>query len=128
MSSAAQKLDWNTNEILEEFANFPLFETFPKNLLAELATASEIIVLPKQSEILTQGQRNDQIFFLSQGTAGVYVDGARVNFGDGWGLVRASNTQPVLVLRFESVSPERRDAIRAEVERVVADAKAAAPA
>ncbi|MBI3539096.1 MAG: phosphomannomutase/phosphoglucomutase, partial [Candidatus Eisenbacteria bacterium] len=29
------------------------------------------------------------------------IDGARVEFGDGWGLVRASNTQPVLVVRFE---------------------------
>ena len=31
----------------------------------------------------------------------VDIDGARVLFGDGWGLLRASNTQPVLVLRFE---------------------------
>jgi phosphomannomutase/phosphoglucomutase len=54
----------------------------------------------------------------------VEVDGARIDFGDGWGLVRASNTQPVLVLRFESGSAERRDQIRAEVERVVADARA----
>jgi phosphomannomutase/phosphoglucomutase len=30
------------------------------------------------------------------------VDGARVLFGDGWGLLRASNTQPVLVLRYEA--------------------------
>ena len=36
------------------------------------------------------------------------VDGARVNFGDGWGLVRASNTQAVLVLRFEAQSEGRR--------------------
>ena len=43
------------------------------------------------------------------------VDGARVLFGDGWGLVRASNTQPVLVLRFEARTRERRDAIRAEM-------------
>lgn len=51
----------------------------------------------------------------------VSVDGARISFGDGWGLVRASNTQPVLVLRFEAQSPERRDEIRAEVEAVVRD-------
>jgi len=37
----------------------------------------------------------------------VDVDGARVLFGDGWGLVRASNTQPVLVLRFEARTKER---------------------
>ena len=35
------------------------------------------------------------------------IDGARVVFPDGWGLVRASNTQPVLVLRFEARTPER---------------------
>lgn len=34
------------------------------------------------------------------------VDGARIQFGDGWGLVRASNTQPALVLRFEAQTPE----------------------
>jgi phosphomannomutase/phosphoglucomutase len=41
------------------------------------------------------------------------IDGARVEFGDGWGLVRASNTQPVLVVRFEARTAERLDAIRA---------------
>ena len=40
------------------------------------------------------------------------VDGARVLFGDGWGLVRASNTQPALVLRFEARSPERLEEIK----------------
>ncbi len=40
------------------------------------------------------------------------IDGARVNFGDGWGLVRASNTQPVLVLRFEAKTQERLDELK----------------
>ena len=35
------------------------------------------------------------------------VDGARVLFGDGWGLVRVSNTQPLLVLRFEAKTEDR---------------------
>lgn len=35
------------------------------------------------------------------------IDGIRVEFGDGWGLVRASNTQPVLVVRFEARTKER---------------------
>ncbi len=39
------------------------------------------------------------------------IDGARVLFGDGWGLVRASNTQPVLVLRFEAKTKDRLRAI-----------------
>ncbi len=40
------------------------------------------------------------------------IDGARILFGDGWGLIRASNTQPVLVLRFEARTPERLDEIK----------------
>jgi len=40
------------------------------------------------------------------------VDGVRILFGDGWGLLRASNTQPVLVLRFEAQSPERLEEIK----------------
>ena len=44
------------------------------------------------------------------------IDGARINFDGGWGLVRASNTQPVLVLRFEAVDEPTLHAIRAEVE------------
>ena len=45
------------------------------------------------------------------------IDGARISFPGGWGLVRASNTQPVLVMRFEAESAERLDAVRGEVER-----------
>ena len=44
------------------------------------------------------------------------VDGVRVLFGDGWGLIRASNTQPVLVTRYEARTPERLAAIRGEME------------
>ena len=40
------------------------------------------------------------------------VDGARVQFDGGWGLVRASNTQPVLVLRYEARDPARLARIR----------------
>lgn len=44
------------------------------------------------------------------------VDGARVLFGDGWGLIRASNTEPVLVARYEAKTPERLAEIRGEME------------
>jgi phosphomannomutase/phosphoglucomutase len=49
----------------------------------------------------------------------VDIDGARVEFPDGWGLVRASNTQPVLVMRFEAVSEKRLAEIRAIVENEI---------
>ena len=42
----------------------------------------------------------------------VAVDGVRIRFGDGWGLVRASNTQPVIVCRFEARTQERMDEIQ----------------
>ncbi len=46
----------------------------------------------------------------------ITIDGVRVVFDDGWGLIRASNTQPALVLRFEASSPERLAAIRTLIE------------
>ncbi len=50
------------------------------------------------------------------------IDGVRVDFGDGWGLVRASNTQPVLVLRFEAKNAARLAEIRKTVETALAEA------
>ncbi len=47
------------------------------------------------------------------------LDGVRVNFGDGWGLVRASNTGPVLVMRVEAQTPERRDALLTDLQSAV---------
>ncbi|HKO16899.1 MAG TPA: phosphomannomutase/phosphoglucomutase [Gemmatimonadaceae bacterium] len=44
------------------------------------------------------------------------VDGVRVLYADGWGLIRASNTQPVLVARYEARTPERLAAIRGEMD------------
>jgi phosphomannomutase / phosphoglucomutase len=49
----------------------------------------------------------------------VSIDGARVLFGNGWGLVRASNTQPVLVMRFEARTQEQLATYRKDVEAVV---------
>ena len=46
----------------------------------------------------------------------VTIDGVRVCFDDGWGLIRASNTQPALVLRFEATSAEQLQAIRTYLE------------
>jgi phosphomannomutase/phosphoglucomutase len=54
--------------------------------------------------------------FVSQSDFGkgekITIDGLRVNFSDGWGLLRASNTTPKLVLRFEANSPERLNEIQ----------------
>ena len=53
----------------------------------------------------------------------VTIDGVRAIFDDGWGLIRASNTQPALVLRFEATSPERLATIRAVIEGELTMAK-----
>ena len=53
---------------------------------------------------------------LSKDNPIIDVDGVRVKFEDGWGLVRPSNTQPVLVLRFEALTEKRLQEIRKLVE------------
>jgi len=53
------------------------------------------------------------------------VDGVRVLFDHGWGLLRASNTQPVLVMRFEAESHEWLRTYRGELEGVLEETKAA---
>ncbi len=46
----------------------------------------------------------------------ISVDGARVLFGDGWGLIRASNTQPIIVMRFEARSQAQLEKIQSEMQ------------
>ncbi len=66
--------------------------------------------------------------YRGSGNPVIDIDGARISFGSerdpAWGLVRASNTGPTLVMRFEATSAARRDAIRHEVEQVVTQARA----
>ena len=51
----------------------------------------------------------------------ITIDGIRVRFDNGWGLIRASNTQPALVLRFEAASQVQLSHIRAYLESQLAD-------
>jgi phosphomannomutase/phosphoglucomutase len=55
----------------------------------------------------------------------ITIDGVRAIFDEGWGLVRASNTQPALVLRFEATSSAQLSVIRALIEDELALAKRA---
>jgi phosphomannomutase/phosphoglucomutase len=64
----------------------------------------------KKFELVRRAQE-----WFAQRYEAVTVDGVRVVFPDGWGLVRASNTQPILVLRFEAKTQARLD----EIERLV---------
>jgi phosphomannomutase/phosphoglucomutase len=51
------------------------------------------------------------------------IDGVRVIFDQGWGLLRASNTQPVLVMRFEAANSRLLQEYQNEVEQALAEAK-----
>jgi phosphomannomutase/phosphoglucomutase len=55
----------------------------------------------------------------------ITIDGVRAIFDEGWGLIRASNTQPALVLRFEATSFERMNVIRALIEGELTEARRA---
>ncbi len=79
MGAPAKKLNWDLEQIIEELKSFPLLEGFPENLIHQLAGASKIAQIPQGNEILGQGHLNDQLYFLSSGQVGVYVDGARVS-------------------------------------------------
>lgn len=59
---------------------------------------------------------DEAVRHFSQHHEVVGVDGARVLYGDGWGLIRASNTQPILVARFEAATADRLQEIRSEME------------
>ncbi|MBC7693019.1 MAG: phosphomannomutase/phosphoglucomutase [Methylotenera sp.] len=53
------------------------------------------------------------------------LDGVRVDLKDGWGLLRASNTQPVVVLRFEATTQSRLNEIQKTIESALSDAASA---
>ena len=53
--------------------------------------------------------------FEREGLRTITIDGVRVEFEDGWGLVRASNTEPALVLRFEAVNRDRLNDIKQKI-------------
>jgi len=70
------------------------------------------VIKALKSELSAEGELNE-------------LDGLRITYSDGaWALVRASNTGPVLVLRFEAPSEARLSAIRTRVESVVEAVKA----
>ena len=55
---------------------------------------------------------NEAIKFFQDNYDCITVDGVRIKFGDGWGLVRSSNTQPVIVCRFEANTLDRMEEIK----------------
>jgi phosphomannomutase / phosphoglucomutase len=86
-------------------------------LLADLpktVTTPEIRIDCPDDKKFTVAERAKEYFRKHYDT--IDIDGVRVQFPEGWGLIRASNTQPALVLRFEAQSAEKLTEYRSLVE------------
>jgi phosphomannomutase/phosphoglucomutase len=99
-------------------------------LSAESRTISELLADLPPAVITPEIRREcpDEIKFaiveklksrLAEHFPVIDLDGVRLKLPDGWGLVRASNTQPALVLRFEARTPERLEEIKSLVEAML---------
>lgn len=96
-----------------------------KPLSALLADLPETASTPELRVDCSDETKFDVVARVAEHYAGdhkvITIDGARIIFENGWGLVRASNTQAILVLRFEADSDEHLAAIRSNVEAKVAE-------
>ena len=97
------------------------------DLPQELLHSRDSPRLPRRAESSTWCARPPNIFRAHYEV--IEIDGVRVKFPDGWGLVRASNTQPALVMRFEASDQKAsgRDsrAVREQAQRIGRDVSAA---
>jgi phosphomannomutase/phosphoglucomutase len=92
----------------------------PFGLAAHLADLPRTFATPEIRVECAEEEKFDLVERAALHFASKYpvntIDGVRITFPEGWGLLRASNTQPVLVMRFEATDAKSRDAYRAEVE------------
>lgn len=93
-------------KLSEIFAEFPQTVSTPE-IRVECAEEKKSIVLAK---IIEEFSNTNEV---------ITIDGARIVFENGWGLVRPSNTQALLILRFEADTPENLQKIREIVENKV---------
>jgi len=97
-----------------------------KSLSQLLADIPQYVATP---EIRMECASDEEKFNIAQKGADYFkehydvvdIDGVRIMFGDGWGLVRPSNTQPVIVVRFEARTPERMEEIRSLVMKKLSE-------
>jgi phosphomannomutase / phosphoglucomutase len=108
-----EQLSASGKTVLEELSDLPPSFATPE-LRMDCPDALKFALVERVKEELSRGGELNTL------------DGARVTYPDGaWALVRASNTGPVIVLRFEAPSPERLAAIQSNVEAVVRGARTA---
>ncbi|OGJ90883.1 MAG: phosphomannomutase [Candidatus Raymondbacteria bacterium RifOxyA12_full_50_37] len=87
----------------------PVYFSTPE-IRVECANDAEKFVIAKKA-----------VEYFSTHYTTITTDGVRILFGDGWGLIRSSNTQPILVLRFEAKSQQRLAEIKALVTEKLKD-------
>ena len=87
-----------------------------KSLSAALAPFPPLAEVPEERIVLDDVRKFAAVEYVRQQFAGTHqiieTDGLRIDFGDGWGLLRASNTEPVITTRFEAVTEARAAYIR----------------
>ncbi len=112
-------------EMLKEGFDFDAqFEKLPKlfstdEIKIETTDSKKFTIIENLKEILDSRREELHIKDI------VTIDGVRVIFDDGWGLVRASNTTPILVTRYEADSEEALQRIRAVMNELIEEAKKA---
>ncbi|MCG8346699.1 MAG: phosphomannomutase/phosphoglucomutase [Chloroflexales bacterium] len=98
------------------------------SLVAALASYSTLPALPEERLFFSEETKFRVIDYVRQYFADRYpvidIDGVRVNFGDGWGLVRPSNTEAAITTRFEAQTEVRLQAIRATMLEAVEEFRA----
>ncbi|WP_457745923.1 phosphomannomutase/phosphoglucomutase [Sulfurimonas sp.] len=100
-----------------ELAKLPqVFST--EEIKVETSEAEKFLLMDKVKELL----ENPPVDFPAIKDI-IDVDGVRINFEDGWGLVRASNTTPVLVTRFESTDKEKAKLYESAINGLILEAK-----
>jgi phosphomannomutase len=100
----------------------------PRTLAAALEPYPVLPVLPEQRIPFDDTAKFAVVDAVRERFAPHYtvidVDGVRIDFGDGWGLIRPSNTEPAITTRFEAVSEDRLYAIRDMMLDVVEEVRA----
>ena len=104
---------------IEDRHSEEVFEDFPEDI-----STPELNVEVTESSKFAIMERLEQEGEFGEGSIST-IDGIRVDYADGWGLCRASNTTPVLVLRFEAESEEALERIktvfRSQLQKVAPD-------
>ncbi|MBM3308671.1 MAG: phosphomannomutase/phosphoglucomutase [Candidatus Altiarchaeales archaeon] len=100
----AELLSKNSRKMSDLMDNMPKYHSTPE-IRVECPDEKKFQVVEKVTKQLQQKKLKV-----------ITIDGARIQFKDGWGLIRASNTQPALILRMESKTKKGLDKIRKTIE------------